>query len=124
MKKIILLACFPFMANAQISDTSGVNWIKTEHDFGQVKFDIPVTHKFKFVNKSKRAIEIVSVEASCGCTQPVWTTSPILPNDTAFVEATFNARTEGVFNKQVSIYTNKSPYPTKLILKGEVIKNP
>jgi hypothetical protein len=124
MKKIILLVCFPFMVNAQINDTSGINWIKTEHEFGQIKFDIPVTHKFKFVNKSKSVVEITSVEASCGCTQPKWTTSPIAPNDTAFVEATFNARTEGVFNKQVSVYTNRSPFPNRLILKGEVIKNP
>jgi hypothetical protein len=123
MKKLLsILLFFPFLSNAQITDTSGVEWSKTEHDFGKVKFEVPATYKFQFVNKSKKMVEITSVEASCGCTQPKWTMTPVLPNDTAFVEATFNAKVEGPFNKQVIIYTNRSELPTRLILKGEVIK--
>lgn len=111
------------MTNAQIVDTSQIQWTETEWDFGKVTYNVPATHKFTFVNKSKFTTEIISVEASCGCTEPIWTKTPILPGDTAFVQATFNAKSEGVFRKQVTIYTDRQSLPTFLILKGEVIKN-
>jgi hypothetical protein len=124
MKKLttLLLLVLPFLTNAQYVDTSGVEWLKTEHHFGKVTLDSPATYKFKFVNKSKKTAEIISVEASCGCTQPTWTQTMILPGDTAFVEATYNSKVEGVFKKQVTIHTNLSPFPTNLFLMGEVVK--
>mgnify|MGYP000167682372 CR=1 FL=1 len=123
MKRLIFILClFPFFTNAQLVDTSGINWLETEHDFGNIPFNKPVTHIYKFVNNSKEVAEIVSVEASCGCTEPVWTKTPIMPKDTAVVEATYKANTEGTFKKQVTIYTNRSSFPTNLILKGVVIR--
>lgn len=122
MRYVFLFFFLPFITNAQVVDTSGIDWLQTEFDFGKVKFDNPATTTFKFVNKSKKPTEIISVEASCGCTQPTWTESMILPGDTAFVKATYNAKTEGPFKKQVTIHTTISPFPTQLILKGEVVK--
>jgi hypothetical protein len=122
MRLIILFLLFPFFSFGQIVDTSGINWIETEHDFGDIPYNIPVSHTYKFVNNSKKNTEIISVEASCGCTEPNWTKNQILPNDTAFVKATFKANAEGTFKKQVTIYTDRNPFPTILILKGQVIK--
>lgn len=122
MKYLFLILFCPFISNAQIIDTSGIHWIQTECDFGVVNYNSPATTTFKFVNKSNTPTEIISVEASCGCTQPTWTENLIMPGDTAFVKATFNAKTVGPFRKQVTIYTTRSSFPTQLILKGEVIK--
>ena len=123
MKRLIFILCLLlFFVNAQLVDTSGINWLETDHDFGNISFNKPVTHTYKFVNNSKEVVEIVSVEASCGCTDPVWTKTPIMPKDTAVVEATYKANTEGAFKKQVTIYTNRSSFPTNLILRGVVIR--
>ena len=122
MRLIILFLLLPFLSFGQIIDTSAVYWIDTEHDFGNIPYNIPVSHTYKFINKSKQVAEIISVEASCGCTQPDWTKSQIQINDTAFVKAIYQANTEGNFKKQVTIYTNLSPFPKILILKGQVIK--
>lgn len=123
MKKTFLsfLFALPMTINAQVSDTSGIEWIKTTHDFNNIPYNVPATYTFKFVNRSKKVVSITSVEASCGCTQPTWSQNPIQPNDTAFVSATYRANSEGVFNKQVTVYVSTSSYPTFLKLQGTVI---
>ena len=123
MNKFCFLFLFlPIISFGQTTDTSGIQWKELEWDFGKVKFDNPVNHIFKFVNKSDKVAIIISGESSCGCTHPVWKTGDILPGDSAFVSATYNSKTEGVFNKQIIIYTTRSPFATKLWLKGEVVR--
>jgi hypothetical protein len=121
MKKILFLLLFPLLSNAQV-DTSGIKWIDTTHDFGKIPFGIPVSYTYKFINQSSKSTEIISIEASCGCTQPTWTETMIAPGDTAFVKATFKANSEGPFKKSVTVYTDRNPFPTNLILFGEVLK--
>jgi hypothetical protein len=123
MKKLffLLILCLPLSVYSQ-QDTSGIKWIETEWDFKQIPFGIPASHTYKFVNNSNGKVSIISVEASCGCTQPTWTQGVINPGDTGTVEATYRANTEGTFRRQITIYTTRSPLPTNLILFGEVIR--
>lgn len=132
MKKILLLILIilPLVSKSQVIDTTNLSWDTKEHDFGKIPFDVPATYKFYFTNKGKKPVFINNVEVSCGCTTPKWTEGPINPGNTGFLEATYNAKVLGVFNKIVTLSAqevnpDKTIYiiPTKLVLKGEVVDN-
>lgn len=120
MKKLILFFSFlPFISYSQI-DTTKIEWSETTFDFGTIPHRVPATHEFRFKNIGKDSIRIVSVEATCGCTKPEWSLKPIAPNQTGYVRGTYKADAIGPFNKQITIYTNRSQLPTFLKLKGVV----
>lgn len=117
---LIFLLLLTFNVSGQI-DSAKVKWDETTYDFGRIPLNVPATHQFNFINNYDDSLQIINVEASCGCTQPDWTKEPIGPRKTGFVRATYSAKTPGQFKKQVTIYLSKSPYPINLILQGEVI---
>jgi hypothetical protein len=116
----LLLFVFPLFVNAQ-TDSTNIIWNKTTHDFGKIPFGVPATFEFSFLNKNNDLVQIVSVEASCGCTQPEWTKESIDFNGKGIVKATYSAKVSGPFKKQITVYTSKSSYPTILYLQGEVL---
>ena len=69
-------------------------------------------------------MKLVSVQASCGCTTPEWEKDKDIPsNGTSIIKVGYNAASEGVFNKNITITYNDNQ--TKLItIKGEVWKTP
>lgn len=95
------------------------SWEKTEHDFGSIKKDVPVHHKFTFTNKGDAPLVISSVQASCGCTVTDYSTDPIAPGKSGYVKATFNAAQIGVFSKTVTVNANTGD-PVLLVIKGIV----
>ncbi len=96
------------------------SWEKTEHDFGTIKKDVPVTHKFTFTNKGNAPLIITTVEASCGCTVTDYSTDPIAPGETGYVKATYNAANAGVFSKTVTVNANTTEGAVRLAIKGIV----
>ena|SRR5690554_4989334 len=114
-------------ANAQSVTPADPNSIG-EFDFEEVEFDFgtidegqTVEHEFKFTNSGQAPLIISNVQASCGCTTPDWTKTPIKPGDGGFIKVAFNssART-GVQAPTVSVQANTSPNITRLRLKGTV----
>lgn len=95
-------------------------WEKTEHDFGTIAKDVPVTHKFTFTNKGNAPLIITSVKASCGCTVADYSKDPIGPGESGYVKATYNAATSGVFSKTVTVNANTSEGVVLLGIKGIV----
>lgn len=96
------------------------SWEKTEHDFGIIKKDVPVSHKFTFINNGNAPLVITSVEASCGCTVTDYSMDPIAPGGTGYVKATYNAAKAGVFSKTVSVNANAADGAVRLGIKGIV----
>ena len=94
---------------------------EVEFDFGTIAEGQTVEHEFKFTNSGQAPLIISNVQASCGCTTPDWTKTPIRPGDEGFIRVAFNssART-GVQAPTVSIQANTSPNITRLRLKGTV----
>src|ERR1017187_978990 len=45
---------------------------ETEFDFGKIPQGKPVTHVFEFTNNGATPFSLDNVQASCGCTTPVW----------------------------------------------------
>src|SRR5258708_3869619 len=71
------------------------------YDFGNIEeAKGPADHEFIFTNNSGRPVKILSVHASCGCTTPGWSQSPVPQGKTGFVKASFDPKGRpGYFNK-------------------------
>jgi hypothetical protein len=92
-----------------------------EHDFGTIAEGEVIEHVFNFKNTGQAPLVISNIQASCGCTSPDWTKSPIKPGDEGFVKVVFNsAGKSGVQSPTVTIQANTSPNVTRLRLKGTV----
>ncbi len=91
-------------------------------DFGSVKEEGgSVTHDFHFTNTTSRAIRVVNVQPSCGCTTPDWSKDPIEPGKTGFIKASFNPKGRpGYFNKTLTVTTDYEPNPIILQIRGNV----
>lgn len=93
----------------------------TEYDFGTVNEGEIVEAKYTVTNAGKTDLIISNVQASCGCTVPVWPKEPIKPGDSAEVLANFN--TAGKPNRQaktLTLFTNTARGREILKLKGSV----
>lgn len=100
----------------------GVLKFKEEtHKFGKVPQGVPVTNEFVFTNTGTDPVVISNAAASCGCTTPTWTTTPVMPGKTGSVKATYNAATPGLFNKTVTVSSNTEGGQIILYLTGEVV---
>lgn len=96
------------------------------YDFGTVKDGEKVVHVYEFKNVGDQPLQILKAEASCGCTTPEWTKTPILPGKTGNIKVTFNSEGRvGPANKDISIQSNavqtdKARERYVLTLKGNV----
>ncbi|MBQ0030860.1 MAG: DUF1573 domain-containing protein [Paludibacteraceae bacterium] len=109
-------------ANDSVANAPIITFDKTTHDFGTFPEENgKVTCTFSFKNTGKSDLVLQKVRASCGCTTPNWTKTPIAPGDTGFVTATYNASGRpGRFNKTITV-TSNADANLRLTIKGEVI---
>ena len=93
------------------------------YNFGSIQeVDGPVAHVFTIRNTGDGPLVIARVTASCGCTRPEWTKSPIAPGKTGEVKITYNPKGRpGPFYKTISIYSNGKRGRFSLGIKGNVI---
>lgn len=96
---------------------------ETSFDFGKIQQSRPVTHEFEIINISPDTLKLQNVQASCGCTTPIWKKEPVAPGASTTINVGYNAASLGVFEKPVTILYNGGQ--TKVItIKGEVFKAP
>jgi len=123
VKKLILIPVFILVALGT-SLAQGVMKFKEEtHNFGKIPQGTPVSTEFVFTNTGNAPIVLSEVKASCGCTTPEWTKTPVLPGKTGVIKATYNAAAPGSFNKSITVTSNAESPSITLFLKGEVVKN-
>jgi hypothetical protein len=96
---------------------------ETSFDFGKIPQGKPVTHEFVLVNAGKDTLKLENVQASCGCTTPVWKKDPVTPGETTNINVGYNALADGPFEKTVTIYYNGGQIKT-VTIKGTVYKTP
>lgn len=122
MKKFFLLTILAF-SGASIWAQPMLKVSSAEHDFGKFKEETG-SQKYDFVvqNTGNQPLVIQNIVASCGCTTPEWTKSPIPPKGTGKITAIYDPKDRpGPFNKTLSVYTNSKPEVVVLVIKGEVI---
>lgn len=109
------------VAAADPSSIGKFEFEEIEYDFGTINEGKVVEHEFEFTNVGQAPLVISSVQASCGCTSPDWTKTPVKPGEKGFVKVVFNSAAKaGVQSPTVSIQANTSPSVTRLRLKGTV----
>jgi hypothetical protein len=100
---------------------SSFKWDEAVHDFGKIKQGVPATATFTFTNIGTQPIVITEAKASCGCTVPEFSKTPVAPGAKGTVTATYNAANAGIFDKDVTVISNASAVDVKLKIKGEVV---
>jgi hypothetical protein len=91
------------------------------YDFGTIPEGQVIEHLFKFTNNGQAPLVISNITASCGCTSPDWTKTPVKPGEQGFVKVVFNSTAKsGTQSPTVSIQANTNPTVTRLSLKGSV----
>ncbi len=123
LKILIILMLIGGISNIIIAQGPKIDFEKTIHSYGKIKEDGGVvTYKFKFKNSGDQPVIITRVQASCGCTTPDWTRSPVVPGTTGFVSTGFDPiNRAGAINKHVLVYNTATKEPIKLMIKGEVV---
>jgi len=127
MKRILLfLSIFATLAvkaqqQAEVSLKEELSISKESHDFGKIPQGRPVTTYFEVTNKTKSAIKLENVQASCGCTTPEWSKEAIAPGASTKIKVGYNAAAEGPFQKTITVQYNGSS--TKMLtISGTVYK--
>lgn len=94
------------------------------HDFGEIGAEGgPVTHTFTFTNTGTAPLIIVSATASCGCTRPVYTTSPVKPGKKGSIKVSYlpSGQPLGEFSKTVRVRTNAGGKRLTLRIGGVIV---
>ena len=125
MKKIVIIAAFFGIALSINSQETKpvISFEKTVHDFGEIKEDGGVaTYSFSFTNTGKQPLVVHNVSASCGCTTPDYTRTPIQPGGKGFVSVSFDPRNRpGNINKTLTVTSNAQQSTDILRITGKVL---
>ena len=125
MKKIILmtvmLVCGMTAVFAQ--KTAQIKFDKTTHNFGTFSESNPVVScSFGFTNVGEQPLVINQAVASCGCTVPEYTKTPIQPGEKGEIKVTYNGtgKFPGHFKKSITVRCNGAVEMTRLYIEGDM----
>jgi len=123
MKRTFLATALLAVCGLLFAQQPVITFEKTDHDFGKInEADGRVTTIFTFKNEGMAPLVLSNVRASCGCTTPTWTKTPIEPGQTGDITVTYNPNGRpGRFQKTITISSNASEPTKKLTIRGEVI---
>lgn len=106
---------------ADASTLGAFSFEEMEYDFGTINEGQVVEHLFNFTNNGQAPLVISNITASCGCTSPDWTKTPVQPGESGFVKVVFNSTAKsGSQAPTVTIQANTNPTVTRLRMKGSV----
>lgn len=117
---LLMLAATGLQAQAKVDDL--IRFEKTEHQFGKVPKDKPVTVEFAFSNPGSKPLIIEDATAECGCTKPEYPKKPVMPGQKGTIKVTYDAKEPGAFTKRVTVKLVNVGETKILTIKGEVEK--
>ncbi|HNQ13278.1 MAG TPA: DUF1573 domain-containing protein [Bacteroidia bacterium] len=95
---------------------------ETSHHFGTVKEGNVVTHRFTFKNTGTQELIINNARASCGCTVPEFTKTPVKPGASGWIDVSFKSEgRSGMESKTISVVSNAVPSTRVLTISAEVV---
>lgn len=122
MKKIIAFSVLLFTAVVSMAQAK-IKFEEISHDFGKFSEGNPIQKcTFKFTNEGDAPLVINQAVASCGCTVPSYTKTPIKPGEGGEVTVTYNGKGKfpGMFKKNITIRTNGKPEMVRLYIMGNM----
>ena len=125
MKKIMVICAMllGMLSVANAEDKADISFDTFTHDFGSFPETEPVqTCSFTFTNTGNAPLIINQATASCGCTVPTYTKTPIAPGEKGTIDVTYNGsgRIPGHFKKTITVRTNGTTEVVRLYIEGEM----
>lgn len=132
MKKVLFSLAVLFVAALgttavaqEVASGAKIEFDKEVHDYGTVEYGGNGQSTFTFTNTGTSPLIISNAKGSCGCTVPSWPKEPIAPGKTGTITVKYDTKRPGAINKSVTITSNASNEPTKVIrIKGTVSPQP
>ena len=127
MKKIILMTLLMVLAVGQASaqNQAEIKFDKSVHNFGTFNVSKPVQEcTFTFTNVGDAPLVINQAVASCGCTVPQYTKTPVAPGQQGTIKVTYNGqgKNPGHFKKAITVRTNGKVEATRLYIEGDMVE--
>lgn len=116
-----MLLCSMTIALAQ--KPAQIKFDKTTHNFGSFSEKNPkVTCTFTYTNIGEQPLVINQAIASCGCTVPEYTKTPVQPGEKGEIKVTYNGEGKfpGHFKKSITVRTNGAVEMTRLYIEGDM----
>lgn len=125
MKKIIMMTLMLVcgMTAVMAQKPAQIKFDKTTHNFGSFSENEPkVSCSFTFTNIGEQPLVINQAIASCGCTVPEYTKTPIQPGEKGEIKVTYNGtgKFPGHFKKSITVRTNGAAEMTRLYIEGDM----
>ena len=109
---------------AQDEKTAEIQFENVNHNFGTFSEQEPVVKcTFKFTNTGTAPLIIHQAIASCGCTVPTFTKTPVRPGESGTIEVTYNGKGKatGQFKKVITVRSNaKENGVVRLYIEGNM----
>ena len=118
---VAMLACGMTATMAQ--KQAEIKFDKLTHDFGTFSEQNPVVNcVFTFTNVGETPLVINQAVASCGCTVPEYTKTPVQPGEKGELKVTYNGtgKFPGHFKKSITVRTNGTVEMTRLYIEGDM----
>ena len=100
-----------------------IKFEKLSHNFGTFSETDPiVTCVFVYTNVGESPLIINQAVATCGCTVPEYTKTPVQPGEKGEIKITYNGtgKFPGHFKKSITIRTNGVIEMTRLYVEGDM----
>ena len=117
----LMLVCGMTMTMAQ--KPAQIKFDKTTHNFGSFSESNPkVTCTFTYTNVGEQPLVVNQAIASCGCTVPEYTKTPVQPGEKGEIKVTYNGagKFPGHFKKSITVRTNGAVEMTRLYIEGDM----
>ena len=128
MKKLLLTALL-FVGSITLAlaqKPAQIKFDKTTHNFGSFSEKDPkVTCTFTYTNVGEQPLVVNQAIASCGCTVPEYTKTPVQPGEKGEIKVTYNGagKFPGHFKKSITVRTNGDVEMTRLYIEGDMTEN-
>lgn len=125
MRKFLLTALL-FVGSitmAMAQKPAQIKFDKTTHNFGSFSEKDPkVTCTFTYTNVGEQPLIVNQAIASCGCTVPEYTKTPVQPGEKGEIKVTYNGagKFPGHFKKSITVRTNGAVEMTRLYIEGDM----
>ena len=125
MKKILMIITMTVvtLTGAYAQKQAEIKFDKLTHDFGTFPEAEPIQKcTFTFTNVGGQPLVINQAVASCGCTVPEYTKTPIKPGEKGTLTVTYNGKGKfpGHFKKTITVRTNGAVEMTRLYIEGNM----
>ena len=126
LKRLFGTLCLLFVISIAAFAQAGkaeIKFDKTSHNFGQFSEKQPIQKcTFTFTNTGTAPLVINQAIASCGCTVPAYTKTPILPGKKGEITVTYNGtgKFPGHFKKTITVRSNATTEMTPLQVEGDM----